>query len=403
MSSILIDYANIIKANSLYLLEKHVQPIPETNYMLGLVLVVPDTQLNILESLPKGNGRVMYINNVNFVNSILGYAFLIYDDKKKICEIMGMKGIILNKVLENVLSNLPNDIILWIGISLDNEYFSDIALDYTKNGFTQPYVCKTSPLGFCFDTYGLCMLRENTIVDEQTIYEVKYVISQFRNSRNYCRMKLCLTPDTIKHFKQLSKMGSTHNINGDITQKEIAGKLYVNNIDKNLIHSLAIDKTSIMSGSEESVDIAGGLYNFHSHPQEAYHKYNVKLGWPSAQDYVGFLISIIEYETILHIVVSIEGFYVISLTEYWASNKKLLGEQTIDHISNSYNILYSNNMTTRWYINKVNSIGYGKYPLFRVEFFNWYDKDVVFEVCYCKSNINCFSRQNTYDNFRKLY
>ena len=57
------------------------------------------------------------------------------------------------------------------------------------------------------------------------------------------------------------------------------------------------------------------MYNFHSHPRNAYKKYNVKLGWPSGQDYIGFLLASIEDGTIFHMVITIEGIYIITLTK----------------------------------------------------------------------------------------
>ena len=64
-----------------------------------------------------------------------------------------------------------------------------------------------------------------------------------------------------------------------------------------------------------------GMYNFHSHPREAYETANVKFGWPSAQDYVGFLMAFLEDGTVMHLVTTIEGMYIMSMSEYCLENK----------------------------------------------------------------------------------
>ena len=73
-------------------------------------------------------------------------------------------------------------------------------------------------------------------------------------------------------------------------------------IDDTFTHHLVIDKTSLFYGKEESVPVIEGLYNFHSHPVEAYERKKTKFAWPSAGDYVGFLKAVVKYDTILHIV-----------------------------------------------------------------------------------------------------
>ena len=55
-------------------------------------------------------------------------------------------------------------------------------------------------------------------------------------------------------------------------------------------------------------------------------------GWPSAQDYLGFVSSSIVYDTILHIVSSVEGFYVISLSNFWSKNKNTIKSKNIKFI-----------------------------------------------------------------------
>ena len=58
--------------------------------------------------------------------------------------------------------------------------------------------------------------------------------------------------------------------------------LVIEKVTDDLVHYLDVDKKSIIHGKEEGVKVAKGLYNFHSHPIEAYERNNVKFAWPSA-------------------------------------------------------------------------------------------------------------------------
>ena len=405
MVSLLIDFNNIIHPNKLALLESRVKPIPETKFSLGLVVVVPQSQYDSLKVIPKGESRVLYINSSAFVDSISGHAYLIYDKKKRVCEIMGMEGNILSKVMESVLSSIPNDVTLWIGIVLDDPYIELLIKDYVESGFHDPYICKASPLGFAFSDYGLCMLRQNDIVDNNATNDVKYVISQFLSEKKgNCILRARLSDESIKYLRQVSKMGSTLNGDGIITQKELAGRLTAGTIDIDLTYHLDVDRNSIVSGDEEGVEIIGGLYNFHSHPQEAYDRHNVRLGWPSAQDYVGFLGSSVVHDTILHIVVSIEGFYILSLTDYWVNQKEKLGGVVPTFILEKYDLFKQDkNHDSFWYVRTINSISYEGFPIFFVQFFPWDDATDSFIVPYRKNGVNCFARQTTVEKYLKLY
>lgn len=408
MSTLIIDYDTIIRKNNLALLQNHVSPTPETKYSLGLILVISPRQYKALEAVPKGMGRINYINSISFVDSILGYAYLIYDKKKKVCEIMGNIGAItVSRMLEGTLSSLPNDVLLWAGFELTNPMFNILVENYVREGFEEPYICKTSPLGFSFSTHGLCMVRKNDITENNYVLnDVRYVLTQFiTKQRGVCTLRAYLSDESMYYLYKLTKMGSTLNDDGMITQKEIAGKLIAGKVNDDLSYSLNVDRNSIKSGKEEGVEIVGGLYNFHTHPREAYERNNVKLGWPSAQDYIGYINSSLVYDTILHIVSAIEGFYVISLTEYWANNKYRLNDSTSEFIGKEYHICYTNapEKTVSWYIRRVNSISYQGYPIFLVQFFAWNDARTVFAVPFRKSGTNCFSRESTVVKYKQLY
>ena len=233
--------------------------------------------------------------------------------------------------------------------------------------------------------------------------DVKYVLKQFRiyklSNYNYCILQAKLSKKAIKYLKSVSKIGSTINANGVITQKEIAGRLIIGKVRKDLVYELDVDHTSIMYGEEEQVDLISGLYNFHSHPQEAYDRHNQTIGWPSAQDYVVFFESSLIYDTLIHIVASVEGFYVLSLSKFWFNNKNVsdIQKQVKKFIIDNYNKCSQKDNTIDWYISTINGITYEGFQLFQVQYVSWNDADTIFTFSYKKNGVNCIARQSTLD------
>ena len=88
MVTITIDFNNIVLTNDLGFLKDRVKPFPKTSLKLGLALMVPLEMVVTLQETPKGKARVAYINTPEFVASITGYAFVSYDPKKEVCEIL---------------------------------------------------------------------------------------------------------------------------------------------------------------------------------------------------------------------------------------------------------------------------------------------------------------------------
>ena len=406
MSSLLIDFNKIVEPNNLHALVRKCHPIPYTQESLGLFLIIRQKQYETLISLPKGEERIIYINSSTFINNIINISWLIYDKKKKLCELIGAEGDMLSMVLEKTLINIPNDVLLCVWIDLDYSKNAKMINDYIKAGFRDPYITKISPSGLRFTEYGFCLFRENNVVNNDSRNDINHLLTQFNTiEKGFCTLKFLLCKDTIKYLQATCKLGSTLNKNGVITQKEVAGRLLVKKVDNHFIHHLEVDRNSIVYGEEESVPIVKGLYNFHSHPSEAYERNKSKFGWPSAQDYVGFLSAVVNYDTILHIVVSIEGFYILSLSSYMAANEFTIDTKITSFIMKEYklNCLKGNEYTTCWYINKVNDLKYEGHSIFLVQYIPWEMSDTIFSISHRKTGSNnCFTRQKTSDNIKSL-
>ena len=75
-------------------------------------------------------------------------------------------------------------------------------------------------MGFIFSDYGICLFRKNTIIDIDATNDVKYVLSHLKKEKKgFCKVKVRLSNKAIKYLEQISKMGSTLNRNGIITQR----------------------------------------------------------------------------------------------------------------------------------------------------------------------------------------
>ena len=151
----------------------------------------------------------------------------------------------------------------------------------------------------------------------------------------------------------------TLNKNKSCTQKEIAGSLSL------IQNKLKLDKSSIIYGDEEGVPIVKSFYNFHSHPKEAYEKYNVKYAIPSSQDYIGYIHSVYKHNTRCHFIAAIEGVYIISMSKSFCNmriiNTLFETQKSTKHLINFIKKKYNeNNLENDWlaYIKQVNSILY---------------------------------------------
>lgn len=185
-----------------------------------------------------------------------------------------------------------------------------------------------------------------------------------KNNSNIFKKKDIFKIDkhTVTQLKKSPFSKCTLNKNKSCTQKEIAGSLSL------IQNKLKLDKSSIIYGDEEGVPIVKSFYNFHSHPKEAYEKYNVKYAIPSSQDYIGYIHSVYKHNTRCHFIAAIEGVYIISMSKSFCNmriiNTLFETQKSTKHLINFIKKKYNeNNLENDWlaYIKEVNSILY-KFP-----------------------------------------
>jgi hypothetical protein len=404
---LLIDFEHIIKPRKLIRLQNKIFPIPDgyANSVRGLILIIPKNDYTTLKQLKNGDDRVQYINSQEFIDNISGHAYVLYNKHKLVCELICTDCSLLPIVVQSTLMSIPNDVTLFVSTKLHDPNIDKLIQQYVKLDFNEVYISEKSPIGYTVKEPRLYMTRKNDVIEssnvDTSINNTKYIVKQLKSLQNdnSCKLHVKLSEKAINYLQSVSMIGSTMNRDGAITQKEIAGRLVVGNIGDDLTHYLDVDRSSIVHGNEEEVQIIDGLYNFHSHPVEAYDRHNKKYGWPSSQDYIGFFGASISYDTILHIVSSIEGFYVISLGSFWAKNKDILKTKNIKFILEECNIDVE---TPTLYLKEVNKVSMDGHQLFNVQFFSWDDADSLVAVNYTNNDLNCFTSKETLSKYKVL-
>ena len=245
------------------------------------------------------------------------------------------------------------------------------------------------------------IINQDMINQDITKKHIIYTLQQFKNNDSNCYLYSKFSKKTIEFLKQCCYNGFTKNSNGNTTQKEITGNLFINNAyekDENIIYEIDVDKESIFTGNEERIKVPNTRYNFHSHPREAYIKHSVKYAWPSVLDYLGYFN--LSPDTIFHSVITLEGIYIISFSSYWAGKIKDIDSK---FITRNYDIGYIQNYNPIEYTNKVNNILYQGYSIFNIIFMNWNESiDKIFKIFYPKIGSACIINQNSLNNYKKI-
>ena len=386
MYGIFINKKDLHKYNMNILLKKTSQIYGNKNESLGIIFVVSLTDFTLLNKLPKGQKRVDYMNSDNFVNIIMGVYYIIYNEKNKICEIREHinNQSHLKAVVKSILTYLPENVTIWIGPVKPEK--SGI---YIEEGFSHPYKCSKSPLGFNFKNTGLAFIKNNSHrLDHSSIKnKLKYLEIDWNNISK-CMIYIRFNPETILFLKKINRTQADKELSGSlvvskITTKDSGGKI---------VFELSSNPNSIISGQEEEVDAVWSRYNFHTHPKKAYKNHGVKNGWPSSQDYVGFLE--LKNHTIFHTVVTLEGIYIISISSEWTENINKINKKII---LKDYDVNHLTKISPPDYIKQINEKKYKNKKLFDVKYMDWTQTTQIFSIFFEKTNGNCLVTDDTFD------
>jgi len=359
------------------------QPITKDD--IGIILLIPDEQYYFLINNQDGNEKLKYISSDIFINSVYASYFIIYNKKKRLCEIRYDidNEKYLYDVLHSIINYLPSDITIWIGvIPIQNINI------YINIGFDNPHICDKSPLDYKFNRKGIAFSKNNSVQKTDLFSVRNKVIYATKKHGNNCSIYARFTPESIKYLKE---------INNHKIQKEFSGTLKVSKvvkIDEKLIFELSPEPHNLITGEDEEVDAVWSRYNFHTHPKKAYENNGVIRGWPSSQDYLGFLA--LDNHTIFHTVVTLEGIYIISLSPEWVGKIKDIDNK---YILKHYNINHKKLITFYQYVDKINTKTYKGKKLFLVHYLPWEKANNFFPVYYSKTKDKCLATEEEF----KLY
>jgi hypothetical protein len=368
----MIDVNNVINKHDLGLLKKRLGPQPVTRETVGVVLVIDELTLKELKN--KGKHKVKYINTTKFINSIKDSTYVSFNVKTKSCDISYSSVSMIEHIVKNTLRYLPNDFTLTCKVEItDKNYISML----TKNGFNGSEI---------HDSH-INMSRINDVIindDELTGETLFYTTNSDHLS---CKYTARLSESSITYLRGLPERGVTIS-NGKFSQKEIAGSFVTGSIDHNMVHSLDVGKYKI-SHDTEKVDTIPSLVTFHTHPVEAYERNNVDVGWPSKTDYISFLKVADKVNLILHIVVALEGFYVISRSRDWFENGGRFDSRVEKAINENTAFDKGINKEGDWHVDNINKIKVDGLSILKVYLIPWNEPTTIFEVFYNKEDGNC--------------
>lgn len=404
MPAILIDYDKIVSDKGLLKQKLPRPPKPNKGFLVGLVIVTTSQNVNRLSTFPKGKEKVDYLNSSQFADSIISYTFVMYDLSKGICLLNPDAVNYIAKILPALFSGLTNDTILWISIDIQDANFMSIVRKLAANGFNSPYVTNMSPLRVSIPT-SIALVRHNVptekFSEQSTLNKVLYAIKEYKKGGKSCSLYAQFSPRALSFLRKASKMGITVNGNGEKSQKELTGELFVSNVrnqGSKFIYIIDINEGSVESGDEEDVDVLATRYNFHSHPHQAYVRHRVDKAWPSLTDYLGFLQ--LGINTIFHCVATLEGVYIMSFGPFWGRRLKTVSKS---FIKKHYDINHKEKYTPLEYAHKVNKIHYKGHPIYHVEYMPWGQADKVFDVSYAKIGLSCITTEQGQKSYKKLH
>jgi len=275
-------------------------------------------------------------------------------------------------------------------IDIDIQNFSDRCEQIFKEGYQDPII--TTKIDDKVFNQPKLVFRKgdkfNQNIDIQKkmlMITMKNVIRSLSVSQSFCDIKIMLSSETVRFLYR-----------SNLEKNEMSGKFNLRSSSMHFI--LDIDKSSIQNGDEESANYIESFGTFHTHPYDAYEKYNVCIAWPSADDYFSFLYMYGLCYSGFHIVSTLEGIYLISLQKYIPPQKVMKDfEKYKKKIEYHHGIDYPetdkycdikksqiNYKKIDEYVKKINKIGF-----FNLVFVKWIDCNKPIQLRYSAVNKNC--------------
>ena len=244
--------------------------------------------------------------------------------------------------------------------------------------------------------------------------QVNFCLDTYKEgSRDTCNIHIKLSDDAIDYLHDYSKKFRFHIGNGKHEQREISGRFILYETSPRTF-LVTVDKETSNRGGKEETSSSNTLASFHTHPLEAYHRYKVCMAWPSVDDYAVFLGIYANGYGMFHILGTVEGIYVITISKRLAKEGREKIKNNIAYyekqIRDYYHVNYptcsiqedDSHNSTIWtkkikkYLDKMNAKKY-----FNVQFILWKDAGKLIPINYNSIDQNCMisDEQIKFNNF----
>jgi len=373
MSVLVIDYDKYLKHENINLTE--IIPKESDKYKRGIAVLLYD---NAREELEKSKEKLKYFIE-NQLPKKQEYCFFFYDDKNKLTCVNASNCCVerFPKLLKGIKDEIKNHK-LYIYIPFKN--ITDKTIEEVVNmGFGAPFI--TDNNNFSHIEKSICMVSNSCDNKNICKKEIENTINQ--NKEKTCSLKIKFDKDLLEYLKNLCYK----------EKGEVGGSFEL--IPKQ--DYFYVKKVKEYGGQKENVNVEITRYNFHSHPQEAYFRHNVKHAWASKTDFLGCVK--MGKKTIFHTITSLEGLYIIQLTNYWRNKTKEIPD---DYILENYNVSRKNSTTPDEFVKIINNKKYKNFPIFKVFYFPWSKANQVIKLNYLKEFDNCFHSDKARDAYYDL-
>jgi hypothetical protein len=348
--------------------------------------------------------RLNFLKNNLKSNIISYYPFFFNKNKKQIILYKSSKFFFLNieSILKILYQNFPHNYKILIYIPLNDPQFS-IKSKLISNYFSYPLIS-----GLNYNVYFFTYNNLEKKLDSKTnLFLLKRLMTDYQKMIDKshssltipCYISIKFDNKTIKDLQLLpNKVFDDTSFKG----LEISDRFRISEIsskNNSTIITLSLPHhNNHKIGDDDSVDVVFSKYTFHTHPKKTYDKFEVLFAWPSWQDFESFLILYKNGITLLHLVSTIEGAYIIRINQSFIPFLNKLNDQDIRKIIKkfydinypSYDIERKNNNhkvpeNPQDFIEKINKLeiklNNKKIPkIFFVDFFEWKNLNENIEI-----------------------
>jgi hypothetical protein len=283
-----------------------------------------------------------------------------------------------------------NDIIILN--PLDSYFNQDLKLAF-HYGFGNPIIRSEK---YIKNPYVFLSKKQSQKSYDKFLKNIDFALKHYHSSDKICNHYIILNDNAIKFLEYHTKTHKFKLKNGNLEQREISGVFDMYPISDNMLE-INIDKVD--TGELENANHTNTLASFHTHPLDAYVKYNVCMAYPSADDYFTTLHIYASGYGAFHITSTVEGLYIITIKKTFMNTdrKHILEnfESYKEDIEDKYGMDYpicdpNKDNTSFWkrriknYLKKINKLKY-----FNVQFVFWKDAHKPIKISYNKINKNC--------------